>query len=71
MNSKTGKIDDKNCQYKWMYDKLLNIELNYKTPEKRIKKIYEHHMGYLATNIRILLNHCSAPSFKLIEIADV
>ena len=60
INRKTGTVDDKKCQYKWMRDKLIAIEKNNKNPMDRVYRIHDHHMQYLSQNLKIFLDHCSA-----------
>lgn len=44
----TGTVEDKTCHYKWMQDKLTNIEKKYRTPQERLKKIFDHHIKHLS-----------------------
>lgn len=68
INRKTGIVEDKTCQYKWMKDKLMSIEKKNKTPQDRIKKTFDHHISYLSQNLKEFLDHCCA---KKGEVADL
>lgn len=68
LNRKTGMIEDKKCQYKWLKDKLTGIEENNRTPHDRIKKTFDHHMYYVSQNLKVFLDHCMGSKAELADL---
>ena len=71
LNKKTGIVEDKTCQYKWMKDKLNYIQKIKKQPADRIKKTYDHHMSYLSQNLKDFLSHCNAKKSEVADLIDL
>ena len=54
-----------------MKDKLLTIEKNYRTPQERVKKIFDHHVQFLSGNLRAFLDHCNAPKEEIADLIEL